>query len=244
MLIPLLLIAVVIALVLALLYWLLVTTEGVYLGKRVVIFLYDLYAPRYDKIKEYQPPYEYYFLARPILGEIYPLSDPLVLDVATGTGRLPIALCDHEDFNGHVIATDLSRRMLEQAAAKMQGEARITFLRCAAERLPFPDNSFDVVTCLEALEFMESREDALRECVRVLRPGGVLLITNRINTRTMPGRLWRDDEVFALLESFGMSVSQSEPWQTDYHKIWGLKDGESEPIGTAKWKRGASRPHP
>lgn len=229
------LVALLIGLVIALLYWLLVTTEGVYLGRRVVIWLYDLYAPRYDKIKEYQPVYEYYFLARPILGEIYPLADPLVLDVATGTGRLPIALCDHEDFNGHIIATDLSRRMLEQAAAKTRGETRISYLRCAAERLPFPDNSFDVVTCLEALEFMESREGTLRECVRVLRPNGVLLITNRINAR-MPGRLWTDDEVQSLLDSFGMSVSQAEPWQTDYHKIWGLKDGESEPIGTAGWK--------
>jgi ubiquinone/menaquinone biosynthesis C-methylase UbiE len=213
------------------LWWLLVATEGVYLGRRVVIWLYDLYAARYDRIKEYQPEYEYYFLARPILGEIYPQFNPLVLDVATGTGRLPIALCDHEDFAGRVIATDLSRNMLLQAAKKLEGESRVVFLRCAGEHLPFAANSFDVVTCLEALEFTESPAATLRECVRVLRPGGVLLITNRRNTR-MPGRLWTEEQIHALLADYGVGISQTEPWQTDYQKVWGLKDGDSDPIGT------------
>jgi ubiquinone/menaquinone biosynthesis C-methylase UbiE len=205
------------------LWWLLVTTEGVYLGQRMVIWLYDLYAARYDRIKEYQPVYEYHLLAVPIMGEIAPQTDPLVLDVATGTGRLPIALCDHEAFEGKVIATDLSRKMLTQARAKLEGERRVTFLRCAAEHLPFPDGCFDVVTCLEALEFTESPIDSLRECIRVLRPGGVLLITNRINAR-MPGRLWTEDQIHALLAENGVGISQTEPWQTDYQKIWGLKD--------------------
>ena len=50
-----------------LLWWLLIYTEGVYLGQQVVIWLYDLYANRYDRIKEFQPEYEYALLADPIM---------------------------------------------------------------------------------------------------------------------------------------------------------------------------------
>ncbi|MBZ0308871.1 MAG: hypothetical protein K8I82_22580, partial [Anaerolineae bacterium] len=49
-----------------LLWWLLITTEGVYLGRRVVILLYDLYASRYEHTKGYDPLYEARFLAWPI----------------------------------------------------------------------------------------------------------------------------------------------------------------------------------
>ncbi|MBC8099687.1 MAG: class I SAM-dependent methyltransferase [Armatimonadetes bacterium] len=220
----------------ALAWWLLVTTEGVYLGQRVVIWLYDVYAWRYDRIKSFKPEYEYYFLARPILGELDPQTDPLVLDVATGTGRLPLALCQHEAFAGQIIATDLSRAMLARAAHNLAPYAgRVTLARCAAEQLPFPDNSFDMVACLEALEFTPQPLVTLRECIRVLRPGGLLLITNRINMR-MPGRIWTQAELLALLEANGVMIAQAEPWLTDYHKVWGLKDGSSAPIGTASYQ--------
>jgi ubiquinone/menaquinone biosynthesis C-methylase UbiE len=224
---PLTLIVLIIAIIAglgALLWWLLIHTEGVYLGQRVVTLLYDLYATRYDSIKQYDPVYEEYLLARPIMEQIAPQTDPLILDVATGTGRLPIALCDYPSFGGQIFATDISRRMLAQARQKLADESkRVTFLLSDAECLPFPDDTFDIVTCLEALEFTASPAEALRECVRVLRPGGLLLITNRIHMQ-MPGRLWQTNEVIGLLDSYGVSMSQSEPWQVDYEKIWGVKD--------------------
>lgn len=208
----------------ALLWWLLIATEGVYLGQRIVTLLYDLFAGRYDHIKQYDAVYEEYLLANPIMEQIHPQTDPLILDVATGTGRLPIALCAHPAFDGMIIATDISRRMLDHAILKLADHRdRVHFVRSNAEYLPFPDDTFDIVTCLEALEFTASPADTLRECVRVLRPGGLLLITNRLNT-WMPGRLWKTDDVLALLDSYGVSMSQSEPWQVDYEKIWGVKD--------------------
>jgi ubiquinone/menaquinone biosynthesis C-methylase UbiE len=215
---------VVLAAIAGLLWWLLIHTEGVYLGQRVVTLLYDLYATRYDNIKQYNPVYEEYLLALPIMEQVEPQTDPLILDVATGTGRLPIALCNYPTFDGQIIATDISRKMLAQARQKLAQERdRVTFLLSDAEDLPFADDTFDIVTCLEALEFTASPGNALRECVRVLRPGGLLLITNRIHTR-MPGRLWKTEEVFSLLDSYGVSMYQSEPWQVDYEKIWAVKD--------------------
>jgi ubiquinone/menaquinone biosynthesis C-methylase UbiE len=209
-------------------WWLLISTEGVYLGRRVVVWLYDLYADRYDDVKNYYHEYEHLLLARPIMAAISPHKAPLVLDVATGTGRLPLALLSHPDFQGHIICADLSRRMVSIAASKLQpfGD-RVSLLWNSAEELPFADNIFDVVTCLESLEFMSDPRYVLGELVRVLRPGGVLLITNRISTRLMPGKTWTTSEVLLILQSLGMVDTVSEVWQADYDQVWGRKAGNS-----------------
>ncbi len=214
-------------------WWLLIETEGVYLGRRVVIFLYDIYAQRYDNIKQYEPDYESHLLARPLMGFIEPLSNPLVVDVATGTGRLPLALMTHPVFHGRVIGMDLSRRMLHQASVKLDGYAdRVSLIWGPAEKLPFSDNTVDVITCLESLEFVSDRDIVLKDMVRVLRPGGLLLITNRINARWMPGRTISDDDLGGKLHDLGIREIVVEPWQVDYNKVWGYKDGHSRPTGS------------
>lgn len=217
-----------------LVWWLIFETEGVYLGRRVVIWLYDLYAGRYDSIKAVDESDEHLLLAAPIMERLAPHTDPFVLDVATGTGRLPLALAGHARFEGHVIGLDLSRRMLYRAALKMQQEHFedfITLLRAPAENLPFPDNSFDLVTCLEALEFIPRQQTALAEMARVLRPGGLLLLTNRINTRWMPGQTRTRDQLAKALEAAGLRDVVFEHWQMDYQKVWASKGGTSSFIG-------------
>jgi hypothetical protein len=77
-----------IAAVAGLLWYLLIETEGVYLGRRVVIWLYDVFATRYDGIKEYEPVWEMLLLTQPIMAINGNDDDPLILDIATGTGRL------------------------------------------------------------------------------------------------------------------------------------------------------------
>lgn len=217
--------------VFAVLWWLLVTTEGVYLGRGAVIGLYDLYARRYDAIKDYDPVTEHEYLARPILNAIPHIRAPLVLDVATGTGRLPLALLEQPGFQGRIIALDLSRRMLRVAAKKLAPYGdRVTLLHQTAERLPFPGDTFDLVTCLEALEFMPDPRAVLDELVRVLRPGGLLVITNRQGTaaRLMPGHTWGHDELERLLrEDYAMPIAEVLRWQVDYRLVWGVKPGMS-----------------
>jgi len=209
-----------------------IASEGVYLGRRMVIWLYDLFADRYDGVKHFDPIYEHALLAQPILERIAPHRAPLVLDVATGTGRLPLALLRHKHFQGRVIGVDLSRRMLRRAAAKLRGyESQAVLLWCPAERLPFADGTFDVVCSLESLEFMTNPQAALREMVRVLRPGGLLFISNRINTRLMPGKIWTRDQLSDLLVEYGIADADLEPWQVDYDRVWAIKDGEAEPSG-------------
>jgi SAM-dependent methyltransferase len=213
-------------------WWLLIATEGVYLGRRVVIWLYDLYAHRYQAVKGYRREYEHMFLAQPLMGRISPFKAPLVLDVATGTGRLPLALARHAHFEGHVIGLDLSRRMLHHATQCVYPyNDRMTFICAPAEALPFDDDTFDIVTCLEALEFMVYPEAVLQELVRVLRPGGTLLVTQRINTRWMPGKTWGAADIHALFAVYGIEDGEVQIWQVDYRKIWGRKRGAAAPMG-------------
>jgi ubiquinone/menaquinone biosynthesis C-methylase UbiE len=209
-------------------WWLLIASEGVYLGRRVVIWLYDLYAHRYEDVKGYLPEYEQLFLAEPLMDAIAPETAPLVLDVATGTGRLPLALARHPDFDGHTIGADLSRQMLHHATRAIYPyDHRVTFICCPAEHLPFPDDTFDIVTCMEALEFMSNPSAVLCELARVLRPGGVLLTTQRINTRLMPGKTWSAGEMLEQLQRCGIESVQAQVWQVDYRKVWGRKRGDS-----------------
>ncbi|MFZ4813646.1 MAG: class I SAM-dependent methyltransferase [Phototrophicaceae bacterium] len=220
------------ALILAIGWWLLIETEGVYLGQRVVTWLYDLYAKQYDSIKAYQPPFEHMLLARPLVEAIHPQRNPLILDSAIGTARLAFALFDHPAYRGQIIGVDISRKMLAQAATKLgEDMARVDLIHAPATRLPFPDSSFDVVVCLEALEFIDDPELALAEAMRVLRPGGILLTTRRINLKTMPGKLWSAEKMQHELERNGAVKVIPETWQEQYDLVWARKAGSSAPIG-------------
>lgn len=221
--------------VVLLLWWLLVKTEGVYLGRGAVIGLYNVYARRYDRIKRFVPKHESLYLARPILKRVPGTRAPLVLDVATGTGRVPLALLDQPEFQGRVIGLDLSRRMLTVAAEKLAAHrTRSLLMHHAAETLPFPDDTFDLVTSLEALEFLMDQRTVLREMVRVLRPGGLLVVTNRQgrDARLMPGHIIPHERFERLLrDEIGLRHVYIQPWQVDYRLVWGIKRGESLPTG-------------
>ncbi|HOA22724.1 MAG: methyltransferase domain-containing protein [Aggregatilineales bacterium] len=212
----------------AILYWQLIIAEGVYLGQRVVTWLYDLAARRYDDIKQYDDDMEAVFLGRPLADMLRPVPGALVLDIATGTGRLPLALFEQPAFRGRVIGVDASRSMLEIAAQKLRGnEHRLMLLWRDASSLPFADGAFDAVTVLEMLEFTPDPATQLAEAVRVLRPGGILVTTRRRgwNAALMPGKTHSPDEFRALLESLGLTRVELLPWQVDYDLVWAVKPG-------------------
>lgn len=214
-------------------YWLLVTTEGVFLGRRVVVWLYDITAHNYDAIKEFDHEDERLAIARPLLQALSDLPEPLILDVATGTGRVPALLVEEPGFRGQIVGLDPAGKMLALAAAKLEpfaeeGGAPATLVRQTAVPLPFRDGCFDAVTCLEALEFLPSDKEALREMVRVLRPGGFLMTTRRTGreARLFLGRYRPAERFEALLEDLGLIGVETKSWQWDYDIVTARK-GES-----------------
>ncbi len=223
------------------LYWLLFLTEGAYLGERVVVWLYDLYAGRYDRIKDWDMDDEIYYLAVPFVREVGEMRrPPLILDAAAGTGRLPRAVEAAGLLpDAHWVLLDASARMLDQARAHLDLGERGRFLCHTAQVLPFEDDTFDVVACLEALEFMPRPEKVLEELVRVLRPGGLLVITNRTGpiAPLMPGRTWSRDQVYRLLKELGQRQITIRPFLVDYDWVSSVKAGAYRAPG-----RGAEAP--
>lgn len=207
-------------------YWHLVVAEGVYLGPRIVWLLYDWTARRYNTIKCFNASDETRFLGAPLARALMNVPTPLVLDVACGTGRLPKTLLAQPEFNGKIIGLDASRAMLSQAARELGN--RVTLIWQTAERLPFGADTFDAVTCLEALEFMPNLRQALTEITRVLRPGGILLISNRIGpwARWMPGHTMSTAELGCLLNELGLEY-RSHAWQVEYDLVWAIRRGHS-----------------
>lgn len=209
-----------------LLYWLLVVTEGVYLGRRLVVWMYDITAHRYDGIKQFDEYSERFFVIRPLLWRIADHPAPLILDVATGTGRLPAFLLNEPTFNGRVIGLDASLQMLAYARSKLNAHHhRAGLVQQVASDLPFPDEAFDAVSCLEALEFFPNDTEALQEMIRVLSPGGMLMVTRRRGweAKTFIGR-YRDQEAFEThLAVLGMVEVETHIWQMEYDLVFARK---------------------
>jgi ubiquinone/menaquinone biosynthesis C-methylase UbiE len=221
-----LLLALGLSLLAALLYWLLITTEGVFLGRRVVIWLYDLTAHKYDAIKQYVPADERLLVTRPALAALANRTDPLILDVATGTGRVPSDLMQADDFNGYIVGLDDSARMLARASAKLQSyRDEVVLVRHPAAPLPFARATFDLVTCLEALEFFPSDQAAIREMQRVLKPGGFLMATRRRGweSRAFLHRHRSQERLRDLLRASGLAAVQFHPWQLNYDLVTARK---------------------
>jgi ubiquinone/menaquinone biosynthesis C-methylase UbiE/uncharacterized protein YbaR (Trm112 family) len=211
----------------ALAYWQLIIAEGTYLGPRVVAWTYDVVASRYDAIKRFEDGDERWFVASPLLRELAGVERPLVLDVATGTGRLPLALL-RERFRGQIVGLDISPGMLHQARRKLRSYGDQVCLICEdASHLPFEDSTFDAVTCMESLEFMPQPLEVLSEMVRVLAPGGVLLLTNRVGVeaRLMPRRAISRPAFQQLLYDHPLASFEVRPWQVNYDIAVGRKAG-------------------
>ena len=216
------------ALLAVLVYWELVIAEGAHLGPRVVVWLYDLVAPRYEKIKKFDLETEADLVGLPLTEALLAanVDKPRVLDVAAGDGRVARALMRQIAFDGAVTSLDLSTRMVAQGRGECAAwPDRAHWLLGPADPLPFASEAFDAVTCLEALEFLPDARAALAECLRVLRAGGVLMVTNRVGfeARLIVGKTFSRPAFAQLLGEFPIEDVRIHPWQVDYDLAWGRK---------------------
>lgn len=97
-----------------------------------------------------------------------------VIDIACGTGLTTFPAADAVGSEGHVMATDISDRMVETIAerATANGATNVSWRRMDAEALDVSDESFDVALCGLGLMYVPFPPVALREMYRVVKPGG------------------------------------------------------------------------
>ena len=100
-----------------------------------------------------------------------------VLDIAGGTGDLALAFARQVGKTGQVVHTDINEAMLSTGRNRLldAGVALPTIV-CDAEKLPFPDNYFNVVSVAVGLRNMTHKDHAIAEMHRVLKPKGKLLV--------------------------------------------------------------------
>lgn len=97
-----------------------------------------------------------------------------VLDLACGSGEPSLTLAELVGPNGSVVASDLAEEMVAvvQENARKRGLTNVTCQQVDAESIPFPDESFDRVTCRFGVMFFPEPVTGLREVHRVLKPDG------------------------------------------------------------------------
>lgn len=102
-----------------------------------------------------------------------------VLDIAGGTGDLAARFAEIVGPQGRVVLADINGAMLEVGRDKLLDTGRqgnIEFVQADAQDLPFPDDSFDCVTIAFGLRNVTDKDKALRSMLRILKPGGRLLV--------------------------------------------------------------------
>lgn len=119
---------------------------------------------------------------------VQPQKDWVVLDIATGAGHTAAAFAPHV---AKAVASDLTPEMLEQVKKLIaeKGFANMETAIADAESLPFPDASFNLVTCRIAPHHFSDIAAFLRETRRVLKPGGIFALVDNVSPdeETTPG---------------------------------------------------------
>jgi ubiquinone/menaquinone biosynthesis C-methylase UbiE len=141
--------------------------------------------------------------AEELLDRAQPKDGERMLDVATGTGIVLRRARARSAGLAQLVGLDLTSGMLAVAREKSEG-LDIEFIVGDATAMPFDDDSFDLVTCQQGLQFFPDREAALGEFLRVVAPGGRAVVACWCEIETAPAAQ-------ALAETLGRHFPEREP---------------------------------
>ncbi len=148
-----------------------------------------------------------------------PVPGERLLDVATGTGHSALSAARQ---GADVVGIDYVPALIEIARKRAAAEqVPAEFIEAAAENLPFPDSSFDVVVSAIGVMFAADHQRAADEIVRVVRPGGRIVVTSWTATGFVGG----------ILATVGRHVSP--PPGARPPVLWGDEDYVAERLGSA-----------
>lgn len=189
---------------------------------REISGMFGRIAPRYDLLNRVLSLRRDVAWRRLVAGRATSVRPEVVLDVCAGTGDLALALPD-----GRAVGVDFCLPMLALARAKAKGRGRrLPLVAADALHMPFADGTVDAVTVAFGMRNFENLENGIEELVRVLRPGGVLLVLEFSRprgalapllawwVRTIPPRIGRlvsgDPEAYTYLPASVSSFAEGE----------------------------------
>ena len=128
-----------------------------------------------------------------------------ILDLASGTGDLIKLYHKKIGNSGRIVSSDINEAMLDEGKINLinSGVLGIEFVQANAEKLPFEDNSFDLVSIAFGLRNITDKDKALSEMCRVLKPGGVLIVLEFSKTTNPVLEKIYDAYSFNLIPKFG-----------------------------------------
>ena len=150
--------------------------------------MFDNIAPTYDRLNHTLSLGIDRLWRNKAIDSLKPFSPQNILDIATGTGDFAI-LAAKRLKPKHIIGADISLEMMEIAAHKVNQqvlERIISFQREDCMSLTFADSTFDAVTVAYGARNLESLDKGLQEILRVLRPGGHLLMLELASPKSTP----------------------------------------------------------
>jgi SAM-dependent methyltransferase len=145
---------------------------------------------------------------------IGPTSIVIALEIGAGTGRVTRHIRERIPASAKLIASDINKDMMEEAKKKLS-HLDIEWQIIDAQELPFKNDSIDLIVCCFAYMFVPDKAKAFAEAYRVLRPGGMLLLStwDRLE-KNVPSHLTRliAEEYLEepLPESNNLATSMSE----------------------------------
>ncbi|MCC5854197.1 MAG: bifunctional demethylmenaquinone methyltransferase/2-methoxy-6-polyprenyl-1,4-benzoquinol methylase UbiE [Idiomarina sp.] len=146
---------------------------------RLVAGVFDSVAAKYDVMNDVMSMGIHRLWKRQTIDSSGVRTGQRVLDLAGGTGDLTAKFSRLVGPTGEVILADINASMLSVGRTKLQDMGivgNVSYVQADAEKLPFPDNHFDCITIAFGLRNVTDKDAALRSMLRVLKPGGRLLV--------------------------------------------------------------------
>jgi len=177
---------------------------------RHVKSVFDSVAPNYDIMNDLMSGGLHRLWKRYTTAVANPQPGQAVLDIAGGTGDLSSAFARKVGPTGQVVHTDINEAMLSEGRDRLLNEGLVLpSLVCDAEKLPFADESFHIVSVAFGLRNMTHKDQALAEMRRVLKPGGKLLVLE-FSKVAKPLEKAYDWYSFNILPQLGRWVARDE----------------------------------
>ncbi|HLV49111.1 MAG TPA: bifunctional demethylmenaquinone methyltransferase/2-methoxy-6-polyprenyl-1,4-benzoquinol methylase UbiE [Aliidiomarina sp.] len=147
--------------------------------ERLVASVFDSVAAKYDVMNDVMSMGIHRIWKRQTIDSSGVRPGHRVLDLAGGTGDLTAKFSRLVGTTGEVVLADINAAMLNVGRTKLQDMGvvgNVSYVQANAEKLPFPDDYFDCITIAFGLRNVTDKDAALRSMLRVLKPGGRLLV--------------------------------------------------------------------